>query len=205
MNAKTSTTYSQELSTRSRPLFPGEGTANKIAKWHREVAAHEEQGLNLLFEHYRASISMLDSPLGQMRDLALALARDHVSYFSSKQPKSSSWNIHEHAKFLFDVQQELKKHKDLRAAVRNAGGRLPRHLHIESERSLKRRYYFAQEKLAGLVTVDLDGAIKPQGETQGRLFNSLLRDDYYDLTGVRFEPCPDDPDAEIVSGLSTEE
>jgi hypothetical protein len=205
MSSQASPQYNKKLLTRSRPAFPALPTANNVEGWRQAMAAHEKEGLKLLFDHYRSSISMLASPLDQMRDLALALARDHVPYFSTKRPKSSNWNLHEHAKFLRDVQGELKKHKDLGKAVRDAGGRLPKHLQIESEGSLKRRYYLAQDRLSGLVSVDLDGKLEPLGETQGRLFKSFLSDDYYDLGGVRFEPCPDDPDAVIVSGLSIEE
>jgi hypothetical protein len=205
MSVGTSPAYGQTLLTRSRPAFPTQPTTNHIRKWRQTMAAHDAEGLKLLFDHYRSSISMLGSPLDQMRDLALALARHHVPYFMEKRPKASKWNIHEHAKFLLDVQRELKKHKDLGAAVRNAGSRLPKQLHTQSEKSLKKRYYLAQEDLSGLVSVNLEGEINPLGVTQQRLFESFLSDNYYDLGTVRFEPCPDDPDAEIVSGLSIEE
>nr|AQQ74491.1 hypothetical protein [uncultured bacterium] len=206
MSDKDSTKYEQKLLTRSRPGFPTQPTANNIQKWRQALALHEERGLRLLFNHYRSSISMLGSPVDQMRDLALALARDHVPFFSSKRPKSSKWNIHEHAKFLINVQSELKKQKDLAAALRYAGNRLPKHLRLtQTAESLKRRYYLAQKDLSGLVSVNLSGDIQPHGELQGRFFKSFLNDDYYDIGKVRFEPCPDDPDAEIVSGLSIDE
>jgi hypothetical protein len=203
MSRRSSPKYGPILLAPSCPALPTQPSLNNIEKWHQSKAAHEEEGLDLLIDHY--SIPQAASPLEKMRALALELARDHVPFFSSKRPKTSKWNIHEHAKFLLNVQSELKKHKKLGAAVINAGRRLPLHLRIHDEKSLKKRYSLARNELSKLVSVNLEGALEPLGEFQGNLFKSFLQDDYYDLGAVRFDPCPDDPYAVIVSGLSTED
>ncbi|HET9215356.1 MAG TPA: hypothetical protein VFR18_00155 [Terriglobia bacterium] len=161
---------------------------------------HDERGLRLLFSLYGSSISELSTPFEQMRDLALAIARDNFPYFSAKKPKSSAWDSTMGARFLRDVQAEVSKGKALRLALNEIGRRLPRGLGNRDGETLLWRRRELRRRFSKLVEIMSDGSIQPLGEFEGRLWSSLLEDDPR-LDRVRFVPDTDRPNAIQVINL----
>lgn len=221
---KRATYGSGPLSRPSMPAFPGWPSRNNLKKWSRTRSEAEQQGIQLLIEHYasqsgsvsdfqlvrslleRRSIAApsLETEAEQLRALVLALATDHVPFFSPKRTKRTAIDVYVLAQLLKRYQEELNKGRSAREARSKAKVTkgLCDKLAGVSDRRIQNLLSQARTAFKALVTLGPEGAITPVGDLERRIWQNLTRaESLNENAHVTVEWSSADPDSVVVFGL----
>lgn len=213
---------SGRLSRPSMPEFPRHPSLNNIKEWLRERNKFEQEGIELLIAHYcerlpkstdineyfrallerrAVSRSSLESEYEKLRSLLLALASDHVPYFSSSRRKSSTIDNHALARLLDDYYGQLRKgHRPIEARAivrRRMHGRLAGATDARMQNLLSKARKMFMDTVVKIAT---NNSLEPIGPFEARIWDFHLNGPRSDLASrVTREPNPDNPDGVLIN------
>lgn len=175
------------------PRFPRIPSWNNIEKWLKARKEMELAGIELLTRHYSArgsehdfesirmllerrsvSRSALQSENERLQALLLALATDHVPFFTAKEKKRATVDNHLLARLLRDYQQEIKSGRTPRSARSKAARKLPGKLANASDARIKNLLAKARTAFRNLVVLTSKGSLRPIRAREAHIWQFLL-------------------------------